>query len=312
MTTAVMTKGFQLTADDLTALDWLSRFTYMTNPMLARMLGRSEQTVTRRVRRLVDAKLVRRVRWLQGSSDLLLATGRGIMTAGYVAETEDGRVPDLFPGKVSAGVVEHNLSVADLAVSYYLMGHGVRSEREIQRLEVRGRTPGDLITPLSWAAFPRPGRSPYVPDLVVLPNDPTNPYSPAQGDSQRTGFLDPEAQVTYRVGREPRGDGNPIEETVSDTEGNPITWQMILPVLPDTQGRPMAIEVELSPKRPAEYATMLNGYRASNHLSGVVWFTNQRHIALMVARSTEQSGLTSERVRVTELLTWASTAGVTP
>ncbi len=312
MATAVVTKGFQLTTDDLTVLDWLARFPYMTNPMLARMLGRSEQTVTRRVRRLVGARLVRRVRWIQGSSDLLLATGLGIMTAGYVAETESGRIPDLFPAKVSAGVVEHNLSIADLAVSYYRLGHGVKSEREIQRLEVRGRAAGDLLTPLSFAAYPRPGRSPYVPDLIVVPNDPANPYSAMHGPDRRDGFLDLTDPVTYRVGREPRGNGSPIEEAVTDADGNQIAWGQVLPVLADPDGRPMAIEVELSAKRPAEYTSMLAGYRNAHHLVGVVWFTNERHIAMMLDRVTTQAGLTSNRVRVTELVTWASTAGVAP
>ncbi|WP_189135105.1 hypothetical protein [Wenjunlia tyrosinilytica] len=227
--------------------------------------------------------------------DLIVPTARGILAAGYVRRVDGRQRPDLAVPQVKPSMVPHTVWGADLAVTYHLLGHRVLSEREVTRFEVRGRRPEDYLQPLQFAGWHDPERATaYVPDLVVIPDDPANPFGIHQGEGRRAGFLDESAAFTTQA-----------DEPIVDPEsGLPFRWGDIVPLLKSRDGRPVAIEVELSQKRYPEYVSILHKYAMAQHLAGVVWFTPKASIANSLGRAAGDAGIADDRFRICELVPW--------
>ncbi|OIV37999.1 hypothetical protein BIV57_08155 [Mangrovactinospora gilvigrisea] len=282
-----------LTDDDMAILDWIARFSYMTSPQIARVLGRSLRPIYTRITKLEEAGLLRKVAWMIHRPSLIVPTSRGITAAGYVNHQDGRNRPDLAVPQVKPSMVPHTIWISDLAVTYYLMGHRVISEREISRLEVRGRRPEDYLHPLQYAAWHDPDRAaPYVPDLVVVPNDPANPYG-AHQPNRRPGFLSPQEPFTTLS-------SEPIVDPDTDYT---YTWADIVPLIPSA-GLPVAIEVELSQKPYRNYLDLVTKYQRTGHLAGTVWFTHKPSIANALTRAATDAGSTDDRHRVAELVPW--------
>lgn len=285
--------GFVLTHDDLMALDLLARFGYMTTAQLARALGRPRLSMYRRVDRMVEARLLRRSAWVRGNPDLLVPTGRGIMTAGYVEERQGRPRPTLRPPQVKLGMVRHTLLAADAAVTYMLLGHRAVSEREIYRADGRDRRRDDWLAPLTYSPFHASGRDlPYSPDLAIVPDVDASQISTLQGGGTRRGALRPEDPFQTLS-----------QQEFLSADGRPLTFGNQFPILRDS-GKPFAVEVELTRKSVPEYTSILEGYAGATHLAGVVWYVASTGIRDALVTAAARVQMPSARWRVMLLVPW--------
>lgn len=231
---------------DLALLKWLVDWRYATVAQAARLADRNHEALRRRIRRLeFEAGLVRTSRPLAGIPTVVMATARGSSAVGIPTESP----------RLSHATLLHTLLVADVAISYTLLGHEAVSERRIAARDMR--TDG----PLTWAGFRRrTHRWPHLPDAVVLP--------PVDGDPGR-----------HRP-----------DDDLMEHKGRTLRWRDRFP-FPAEARLPLAVEVELAAKRPVEYRELCVGYRGAEHLSGVLYLTPEPSIAQAVSRAAEATGL---------------------
>lgn len=232
---------------DLALLRWLVDWRYATVAQAARLADRNREATRRRIRRLErEAGLVRTSRPLTGVPTVVMATARGSAVAG---------VPKESP-RLSHATLLHTLLVADVAISYTLLGHEVVSERRIAAHDMTSPN-----GPLRWAAFRRQGhRWPHLPDAAVLPRG---------------------------IGQPPR---HRPDDVLMEHKGRDLRWADRFP-FPDEEERPLAVEVELVAKRPIEYRDLCAGYLGAGHLAGVLYLTPEPSIAAAVGRAAESTGL---------------------
>ncbi|OPC76680.1 hypothetical protein B4N89_45155 [Embleya scabrispora] len=226
-------------------LKWLVDWRYATVAQAARLADRNHEALRRRIRRLeFEAGLVRTSRPLAGIPTVVMATARGSATVGKPTESP----------RLSHATLLHTLLVADVAISYTLLGHEVVSERRIAARDMR--TDGPLV----WAGFRRrTHRWPHLPDAVVLP--------PAGGESRHRP-----------------------EDDLMEHKGRRLRWRDRFP-FPTEARLPLAVEVELVAKRPVEYRELCAGYRGAEHLSGVLYLTPEPSVAEAVSKAAEATGL---------------------
>lgn len=281
-------RSFQIQERDIVLLRFLTKYQFSYVDALARMLDSTPQAITKRLRTLEEHDLVKRERIAAGST-LWQARRPGIELAGLNFK-ENKRT-------ISFATVRHTVGLVNLAAELEREAPGSKdilglSDKFGEMFPVMNRFPGGIRlyaeeafeTPLTYGEMTvsereiRQGQKRYrggrstaemrdLVDFSIL-----NPEAPE---------LEPGNEGLFVV----YGSGGKTGEHVPD---------LVVTRPRDENGKPQhfAIELELTPKSPADWKRILRSYRDNGGMySRIYYFTPDRPIANMLRNADEEVGL---------------------
>jgi hypothetical protein len=281
-------RPFQIQERDITLLRFLTKYQFSYVDALARVVDSTPQSITKRLRTLEDYDLVKRQTIAAGST-LWQSRKAGIELSG-MAFKENKR-------SISFATIRHTIGLINLAAelereapgSKDILGLGDKFGEEFPAMN---RFPGGirlygeeaLETSLTYGEMTvsereiRQGQKRYrggrssadmrdIVDFAIL-----NPEAPE---------LEPGNEGLFVV----YGHGGKTGEHVPD---------LVVTRPRDENGKPQhfAIELELTPKSPADWKRILRSYRENGGMySRIYYFTADRPIANMIRNADEEVGL---------------------
>jgi hypothetical protein len=281
-------RAFQIQERDIVLLRFLTKYQFSYVDALARLLDSTPQSINNRLRTLEEYELVKRQRIAAGST-LWQTRKAGIQLAG-MNFTENKR-------SISFATIPHTIGLVNLAADLEREAPGSKdilglADKFGEQFPVMNRFPGGVrlygeeaeATPLTYGEMTvsereirqaqkryRGGRSSAeMRDLVDFSMaDPTAPELEVGNES---------LFVVY-------GTGGSTGEHVPD---------LVVTRPRDENGKPQhfAIELELTPKSPADWKRILRSYRDNGGMySRIYYFTPDKSIANMVRNADSEVGL---------------------
>lgn len=281
-------RAFQIQERDIVLLRFLTKYQFSYVDALARLLDSTPQSINNRLRTLEEYELVKRQRIAAGST-LWQTRKAGIQLAG-MNFTENKR-------SISFATIPHSIGLVNLAADLEREAPGSKdilglADKFGEQFPVMNRFPGGVrlygeeaeATPLTYGEMTvsereirqaqkryRGGRSSAeMRDLVDFSMaDPTAPELEVGNES---------LFVVY-------GTGGSTGEHVPD---------LVVTRPRDENGKPQhfAIELELTPKSPADWKRILRSYRDNGGMySRIYYFTPDKSIANMVRNADSEVGL---------------------
>jgi hypothetical protein len=241
-------------------------------------LGVGQASAYRRVAACIDRGLLERLQLLRREPNLLRATRAGLSYAGL----------GLPVPVVSPGAVDHWLRCASTALQLTAEFGPARviTERELRQME---RLEGRPIASAKLGELPSGHPRLHRPDLVVMPESRA---------ADRPESLDPfglQAPSSSRTQGGPRRECTEVHERAARTEDTEMRSA------PDVQ-RPIAIEVELTPKAPRRLLSIIRAWRGADCVAEVRYLcqpgATRRAVVLAVDKT-----YASPKVRVSEVVT---------
>lgn len=272
--------------------DWfyfLARYRFADRQQLATLTGSTPGAAYKRLNALEQAGLVRGVKALQGTRHLWTVTSDALALADiyHIAPSKAGIKP---------AVIGHEYGLASIGAALEqgqgdpLLEEGApffnRYTHNDQGDGIDGLLLGEtIVTEYQVSSMGREWEMQGGRGAAMMQRD---EVMQAWTPGARSPETKPENAGVFKLWNQNYGDHIP-DMVVARNRSE------------DGMSQSIAIELELNPKKPADWQRILNGYREAimgNHIHSVIYFTQRKPIAAAIKRIGAEVGIPADRLRV--------------